>query len=99
MNKTKSRYGVYYDLSESPYQFHDGTHGFIFYFSSRYNLDRFTTKLPECLAMMCHKTECVGVTVDCYLMSVFMAYTKTENRGFFVRQGVKQYKMPCEVVI
>lgn len=32
MQKIKSRYGVYYDMSQSPYQYHDGKTGYVLYF-------------------------------------------------------------------
>lgn len=47
MQKIKSRYGVYYDMSQSPYQYHDGKTGYVLYFSSRFNRERFEKYLPN----------------------------------------------------
>lgn len=99
MQKIKSRYGVYYDMSQSPYQYHDGKTGYVLYFSSRFNRERFEKYLPECLRNLINRTECVGVGVDCTAMSLFMAYTTIEGRGFYVRNGEKVYNAPYEVVV
>ena len=50
-NAKKSRYGVYYDLSESPYEF-TNSYGDVFKFRSKKKLEIFTRDAPKEIARL-----------------------------------------------
>lgn len=78
-----SRYGVYYDLGETPYLYE--LEGYTFAFSSRQHRDSFHRKLHD--AITSTERSLHGrfhVDIECGFLAALQLYRRVETRGFLV---------------
>lgn len=95
MAKTKK--GIYYNLNESPFQFRSGSVNF--YFSSLFNLNRFTKQLPDrSFVIKTYLSDLYGFEIDCDHLAEIHLYSKIEKRGFLMgRETSRGLELICQI--
>lgn len=80
---TKTRRGIYYDLSQSPYQFRSNS--VTYHFSSSLNLKRFADRLEgRRTTIMTYLTKLFGFEIKADHLAEVHLYLKVEKRGFLI---------------
>ena len=94
---TKTRDGIYYNLHESPFQFRSGSVNY--HFSSKFNLQRFTQRLPERRSSIkTYLSKLFGFEIEAGHITEIHLYTKIEMRGFLMsRETSRGLEFICQI--
>lgn len=85
---------IYYNIDESIYIYH--TDNYIYYFSSKFYLDKFVEELKTNRSELKYKLSSrFNIEINCIDYFDFILYSKIEKRGFKVDNKITREVVTC----